>query len=58
MQDQPSLLGAVPGWLASWLLALLPTAVTGLAGYRARHTPRTDPDTVRAAALPPIGSRE
>lgn len=51
VQDQPIVLGALPGWVAPWLLALLPTAVTAVAGYRARHTPRTDPDARTAADL-------
>ncbi|AAP84975.1 hypothetical protein [Kitasatospora aureofaciens] len=54
VQDQPSLLGSLPGWLAPMLLALLPTAVTGVAAYQARHTPRVDGDAARAADVPQI----
>ncbi|MFJ2863670.1 holin [Kitasatospora sp. NPDC087314] len=54
VQDQPSLLGMLPGWLAPWLLALLPTAVTGVAAYQARHTPRADVNAARAADVPQI----
>ncbi|MGW4239249.1 holin [Streptomyces sp. NPDC004749] len=35
-----SLLGPLPVWLQSVILALVPTALTWLAGYQARHTPR------------------
>ncbi|MFF9688996.1 holin [Streptomyces sp. NPDC014623] len=35
-----SLLGPLPVWLQAPVLALVPTALTWLAGYRARHTPR------------------
>ncbi|MFF5891173.1 holin [Streptomyces globisporus] len=36
-----SLLGPLPAWLQAPLLALVPTALTWLAGYQARHTPRS-----------------
>jgi len=35
-----SLLGPLPVWLQAPLLTLVPTALTWLAGYQARHTPR------------------
>ncbi|MFD8667092.1 holin [Streptomyces microflavus] len=35
-----SLLGPLPAWLQAPLLALVPTGLTWLAGYQARHTPR------------------
>lgn len=35
-----SLLGPLPGWVQAPLLALVPAALTWLAGYQARHTPR------------------
>ncbi|MFI1826748.1 holin [Streptomyces sp. NPDC020412] len=35
-----SLLGPLPAWLQAPLLALIPTVLTWLAGYQARHTPR------------------
>jgi len=36
-----SLLGPLPAWLQAPLLALVPTALTWLGGYQARHTPRS-----------------
>ncbi|MET8478175.1 holin [Streptomyces clavifer] len=36
-----SLLGPLPAWLQAPILALVPTALTWLAGYQARHTPRS-----------------
>lgn len=44
-----SLLGPLPSWLQAPLLALVPSALAFLAGYQARHTPRTDA-AARAAA--------
>jgi hypothetical protein len=44
-----SLLGPLPAWAQAIALAVVPPALTFLAGYRARHTPRTDP-AARAAA--------
>ncbi|MCX4786455.1 holin [Streptomyces sp. NBC_01221] len=39
-----SLLGPLPSWLQAPLLALVPTALTWLAGYQARHTVRDHVD--------------
>lgn len=36
-----SLLGPLPVWLQAPVLALVPAALTWLAGYQARHTPRS-----------------
>ncbi|MFF7183251.1 holin [Streptomyces sp. NPDC008121] len=36
-----SLLGPLPSWLQAPLLALVPSGLTWLAGYQARHTPRS-----------------
>jgi hypothetical protein len=36
-----SLLGPLPSWLQAPVLALVPAALTWLAGYQARHTPRS-----------------
>ena len=36
-----SLLGPLPVWLQAPILALVPTALTWLAGYQARHTSRS-----------------
>ncbi|MBT2508794.1 holin [Streptomyces sp. ISL-98] len=35
-----SLLGPLPVWLQAVAIPLVPTALTWLAGYQARHTPR------------------
>lgn len=40
VQDQPELVSWLPAWLAPFLLAVIPAAVTAVAGYQARHTPR------------------
>lgn len=36
-----SLLGATPAWLQALALVVVPPVVTFLAGYQAKHTPRT-----------------
>lgn len=36
-----SLLQPLPSWLQPFIIALVPTAVTFLSGWNARHTPRT-----------------
>lgn len=35
-----SLLGSMPGWAQTLIVALGPTAVTFLSGWAARHTPK------------------
>ncbi|MEU8920281.1 holin [Kitasatospora sp. NPDC048545] len=42
VQDHPGLVGWLPEWLAPFVLAIVPTAIAGVAGYQARHTPRPD----------------
>jgi hypothetical protein len=37
-----SLLGPLPAWLQAPILAVVPFAVTFLAGYQAPHNPRPD----------------
>jgi hypothetical protein len=44
VQDQPGLVGFLPAWLAPFVLPVVPAAVTFVAGYQARHTPRTGPE--------------
>ncbi|MFD7413541.1 holin [Kitasatospora purpeofusca] len=51
VQDQPGLVGWMPVWAAPFVLGLLPAGVAAVSGYRARHTPRTDPDARTAADL-------
>ncbi|MEU6015994.1 holin [Streptomyces sp. NPDC047515] len=41
VQADSSLLGPLPAWLQAPLLALVPAVLTWLAGYQARHTPRS-----------------
>jgi VIT1/CCC1 family predicted Fe2+/Mn2+ transporter len=41
VQADTTLLGPLPAWLQAPLLALVPAALTLLAGYQARHTPRS-----------------
>ncbi|MFD0405631.1 holin [Kitasatospora sp. NPDC127116] len=48
VQDHPGLVGWLPAWLAPFVLAVVPTAIAGVAGYQAKHTPR--PDLVTAAS--------
>ncbi|WP_030670739.1 hypothetical protein [Streptomyces rimosus] len=38
-----TLLDPLPGWLQAVIVALVPTAVTYLAAWQARHTPRPAP---------------
>lgn len=40
------LLGALPPWLQGILTVVVPPLVTFLAGWKARHTPRTGPQGV------------
>lgn len=37
-----SLLGPLPAWLQAIVIAVVPTAVTFLSGWQAKHTPRAD----------------
>ncbi|WP_046495095.1 hypothetical protein [Streptomyces odonnellii] len=41
LQDNARLLEWLPDALSPFVLALVPAAITFVAGYRARHTPRT-----------------
>lgn len=41
IQNHHDLLGPLPGALQFMILALVPSAITFLSGYMARHTPRT-----------------
>ncbi|MEV7770600.1 holin [Kitasatospora sp. NPDC086791] len=49
VQNQPGLVSWMPGWLAPFVLSLIPTAITAVAGYQARHTPRPD-------LIPPVAT--
>lgn len=42
VQDNAGLVGWLPDWLEPFGLALVPTAITYVAGWAARHTPRPD----------------
>jgi hypothetical protein len=44
VQDHAELVGWMPGALAPFVLALVPTAITAVSGWLARHTPRPDLD--------------
>jgi hypothetical protein len=37
-----SLMGSVPSWAQTGLLVVVPSLVTFLSGWKARHTPRPD----------------
>jgi hypothetical protein len=37
-----SLIEVLPDWLEAVVIPLIPTAISWLAGWRARHTPRPD----------------
>ncbi len=41
-EQDPHLLGALPTWVQTLLIAVIPAVVTFLAGYQAAHTPRPD----------------
>jgi hypothetical protein len=46
------LLGSLPGWLQTIVIAVGPTAVTFVSGYFAKHTPRpVEDDTVAPKSL-------
>ncbi|WP_199570511.1 holin [Streptomyces murinus] len=40
VQDNARLVGWMPDGLAPFVLALVPTAITAVSGWMARHTPR------------------
>lgn len=40
IQDNHALLGSLPTWAQSLLLAVVPTLIVFATGYLARHTPR------------------
>lgn len=40
VQDNPELLGVLPVWLQSLLLAVVPGLIVFTSGYSAKHTPR------------------
>ncbi|EGJ77683.1 putative holin [Streptomyces sp. Tu6071] len=40
VQDHAGLVAGLPDALEPFVLALVPTAITGVAGWAARHTPR------------------
>jgi hypothetical protein len=41
-EQDPHLLGNVPVWAQTLLIAVIPAVVTFLAGYQAAHSPRPD----------------
>lgn len=51
VQDQPGLVSWLPPYVAPFLLSMIPTAITFVTGYRAKHTPRQDADARAAADL-------
>lgn len=42
IRDDARLVGWLPDGLAPFVLALVPTAITAVSGWMARHTPRGD----------------
>lgn len=40
--DAPSMIAFLPDWVEAITLPLLPTALSAVAGWKARHTPRPD----------------
>ncbi|MEU9789119.1 holin [Streptomyces sparsogenes] len=40
LNGDAELLAPLPGWLQALVIALVPTGVTFLSGWQARHTPR------------------
>ncbi len=45
--------GSVPDVVASWVYVVIPSAITFMAGYAARHTPRPVPPAWAAKTLIP-----
>lgn len=59
VQDVPGLVSWMPAYLAPFVLSAIPTGITFIAGYQARHTPRTtatDPPTPPAPPTAPAGA--
>lgn len=50
VQDNARVLDPVPDGLSPFLLALVPTAVTFAAGWKARHTPQPPDDDTHGPA--------
>jgi hypothetical protein len=50
--------GSVPDVVASWVYVAIPSVITFMAGYAARHTPRTPvpPDRPEKTLLPPAAT--
>ncbi|MFI0827312.1 holin [Streptomyces roseolus] len=44
VQDNDRLLGPMPDSVTPFVLALIPTAITAVSGWAAKHTPRPDPE--------------
>lgn len=42
VSDSPSMISFLPDWVEAVVLPLLPTGLSALAGWKARHTPRPD----------------
>lgn len=51
VHDAPLLIAWLPDWIEPFILGLVPTAITAVAAYQARHTPRTDPAARSAADI-------
>ena len=43
LSETPGLIGFLPDWIEPFVIAVLPALGAAAAGYRAKHTPRTDP---------------
>lgn len=43
VQDHERLLEWMPDGVTPFVLALIPTAITAVSGWKAKHTPRTEP---------------
>lgn len=43
VQDSPGVVSWLPDWVEPFVLAVVPTGVTFVSAYQARHTPREDP---------------
>ncbi len=42
VEQDSHLLGAMPVWLQTLLIAVIPAVITFLSGYQAAHSPRSD----------------
>lgn len=53
VQGNHDMIDFMPDWAAAVVFPVVPAAITAVAGYLARHTPRTDTAAVAAGTVAP-----